>query len=291
MKDLSRDVAIKLHAQRRVLGQFLGMYRSCFRGKGIEYDEIRKFVPGDDIKDIAWAKLAQVGEAYVKTYIEERDLVVIVALDVSGSMFWGRSQKAQLAQEMAALLLFSGSISRDRVGLALFSEKIEKFIPPRRGVQHVGKLIEAVADIQQSRQKTSLDKSLKELAKTRGPKRALIFLISDFVCSHNRWKEDLINLGHTNDLIMIRVEDSFESFPTPIGWAYMEDAEEGLPSIGCCDTLFSNSMRQKMGDLAREMQQFSSLHTFGYLEAKEGQDPAQLLREFFVRRQSVVRRQ
>ena len=119
MKAFDKRSAIQLRIQRYALGNFLGSYKSLFRGKGMEYDEIRKYVPGDDPKAFVWAKLAQLGEPYVKTFLEERDLTVIIAVDVSGSVFWQRTKKSQLALEAASALIFSAAISRDRGAGAL----------------------------------------------------------------------------------------------------------------------------------------------------------------------------
>lgn len=282
--------AVKLQVQRHVLGPFLGMYRSLFRGKGIEYDEIRKFVPGDDIKDIVWAKLAQMGEAYVKTYLEERDLVVLVALDISGSMFWGRSKKAELACETAALLLFSGAVSRDRVGLVLFSDQVDRFISPRRGLQHVGKLIEAVAAVEPAKRKTSLSASLRSIAASRGPKHAVIFLISDFVCPSDAWKEELFALSRRNDVILVRVEDLFEHSPETVGWVYAEDAESGGARLIDCNATFASSMQQKIADVANDLRRSSALQNIGYMEIVEGEEPVKKIRDFFARRCRVLRR-
>ena len=131
----------------------MGAFRSLVRGHGVEYDEIRKYVPGDDPKALVWAKLAQTGESYVKTFLEERNLTVIIALDISSSVFWKRKEKASLAIEAASVLLFSAAVSRDRVGLAFFSETLDQFIPPRRGMTHAGKLMETLLKIPEGKEK------------------------------------------------------------------------------------------------------------------------------------------
>ena len=290
VKTPNKRVAIQLQVKRHVLGGFLGFYRSLFRGKGLEYDEIRKYVPGDDPKAFVWAKLAQLGEAYVKTFVEERDLTVLIALDTSSSVFWARPEKARLALETAALLIFSAGVSRDRVGLALFSGQVDRFIPPRRGMAHAGRLVEVLGTLDFSQRTTSLTNSFRGIGARRGPKRAVIFVISDFMSEEPDWEAALASLARYNDLIALQVVDKWELSPPPIGWVYAADSESGRVTLSKYDDRHVNEVRQKLEKNRLAFMHYTTHHSIGMVELKEGQDPAQTLRTFFAKRCRMLKR-
>lgn len=287
---LDKRLAIKLQVKKYVLGQFLGLYKSLFRGKGLEYDEIRKYVPGDDRKAIVWAKLAQLGEAYVKTFLEERDLTVLVAVDTSSSVFWSRPQKSLLALEIASLLLFSAAVSRDRVGLVLFSHGVEKFSSPRRGLQHAGKLVEELSQIEGSEKKTSFLESFRGIGARRGPKRAVIFVISDFLTHETGWEKELISLSRQNDLILVKVKDQWEENPPHVGWIYAQDPESGISQFLHCDEVFADEVKRKAHDSEVTLRRLAAHYNLGCVEMLEGCDPAKKLRQFFDQRCRLLRR-
>jgi uncharacterized protein (DUF58 family) len=286
----NKRFAIQLQVKRYVLGKFLGMYRSLFRGKGIDYDEIRKYTPGDDPKAFVWAKLAQLGEPYVKTYLEERDLSVMVALDTSGSLFWARPEKAKLALEAAAILIFSAAISRDRIGLALFSETLEKFVPPRRGIVQAGRLVETLSAIETGKRNTFLSRSLQAINERHGPKRGVIFIISDFVSRDTGWERQLALLAIHNDLIALRVVDKWELHPPSVGWVYVRDPETGASYLTKCDDAFSEEIQAQLEHHRQELGRFTSHHHIDMIDLVEGQDPAKILRSFFEHRCRILRR-
>jgi len=286
---MKQHQTISLHVKQHVLGKFLGSYRSLFRGKGIDYDEIRKFVPGDDIKAIVWAKLAQMGEVYVKTFLEERDLTVLICLDTSSSIFWSRIAKSQLALETAATLIFSSAISRDRTGLALFNNGLTRFLPPRKGLQHAGQLIEELQAISSEHKDTSLKKSFFDIKARRGPKRAVIFVISDFI-SEEEWHPSLLSLSKHNDLILLSIQDDWEASPPDVGRVYAADAEKGSLYLLNCNHQFSLEIQRTLQMKQRALQQFTTAHNIGYLPLQEGSDPIQKMRIFFRERQQRLQR-
>jgi len=287
---VEKSVAIKLQVKRHVLGRFLGTYKSLFRGQGIEYDEIRKYHPGDDPKAIVWAKLAQLNEPYVKTFLEERDLTVLIALDTSGSVFWDRPEKAELALETAASLIFSAAISRDRVGLVLFSEGVEKYIHPRRGMVHAGRLVQECADIGIGERKTLLEQSFRTIEQQRGPKRAVIFVISDFISKETGWEESLSSLSRRNDMIAIQLVDCWEQAPPSFGWVCAKDSEDGACALLNCNQQFSEKARKELWEIRRQFSSYASTHGISRIELCEGDDPLQKLRLFFQKRCQVLRR-
>lgn len=285
-----RKLAIQLQVKKYVLGEFLGFYRSLFRGKGLEYDEIRKYVPGDDPKAFAWAKLAQLGEPYVKTFLDERDLTVLIAFDTSSSIFWKRPEKALLALEAASLLIFSAAISRDRVGLALFSQDVERFIPPRRGMTHAGKLVEALSAIDLSRRRTSMVDSLHAIGARRGPKRAVIFVISDFATSEPDWEKSLLSLANHNDLIAIQVVDAIDLSPPVLGWVCVSDPETGSVTLRNFSKSYVAQAQAVLEKNRSSFAHFASHHDIGRIELREGAVVAHRLREFFAQRCRQLKR-
>jgi uncharacterized protein (DUF58 family) len=282
--------AIQLRIQRYALGKFLGSYRSLFRGKGMDYDEIRKYVPGDDPKAFVWAKLAQLGEPYVKTFLEERDLSVIIALDTSGSIFWPRPEKSQIALEAAAALIFSAAISRDRVGLALFSDHLEQFIAPRRGLAQAGKLIETLNSLEPRCKNTFLAQSLHAISSRRGPKRAAIIVISDFMSHDEGWRGALSSMSKHNDVIAIKVIDGWELDPPQVGWVYAADSETGQYKLVHCDKNFAASYKDQLATQRRELARFSAQHNIGHIELLEGEDPVRVMKAFFDQRRKLLGR-
>jgi len=289
-RPIDKHLAIKLQVKKHVLGRFLGTYKSLFRGQGIEYDEIRKYQPGDDPKAIVWAKLAQLNEPYVKTFLEERDLTVLIALDTSGSIFWNRPEKAELALETAASLIFSAAISRDRVGLVLFSEGVETYIHPRRGMSHAGRLVQRCAEIGIGERKTLLEQSLRTIERQRGPKRAVIFVISDFISQESTWKEALASLSRRNDMIALHLIDNWEEKPPAIGWISCRDPEDGETSVVHCDETFSKKAQKDLLHMREEFDSYATSHGISRIELIEGEDPLQKLRLFFQKRCQVLRR-
>ena len=289
MKAIDKRSAIQLRIQRYALGNFLGSYKSLFRGKGMEYDEIRKYVPGDDPKAFAWAKLAQLGEPYVKTFLEERDLSVIIAVDVSGSVFWQRTKKSQIALEAAAALIFSAAISRDRVGLALFSDQLERFIPPRKGLSQAGKLVETLASLGPRCKNTFLGKSLRAIGERRGPKRSAMIIISDFISHDDGWRGVLSSLSKHNDVIAIKVIDTWELDPPQVGWVYASDSETGKYALVHCNEAFAASYKNELAYQRQDLARFAATHNIGHIELLEGEDPVRVLKAFFDQRRKALR--
>lgn len=272
------------NVKRRVLGAFLGKYRSLFRGKGIEYAEIRKYAPGDDPKAFVWSKLAQLGEGYTKTFLEERDVTVIVAVDVSGSVFWNRPQKSQLSLEAAAALIFSAAISNDRVGLILFSDGVEFSIAPGRGLQQAGRLIEVLAKVRPRRQKTLLGKSFRGIRARRGPKRAVIFVLSDFFSDDEGWEAELSSLARYNDVIALTVTDSVENEPVSPGWVYAQDPEAGSSCLFLASEGSAKAHKQRLSEERDALRRRALGQGIGLIELIEGVDPVSKMRKFFEQR-------
>src|ERR1700675_4353735 len=172
---------LQLRARRAVEDPLGGEYRSVFKGAGIAFEEVREYQPGDDIRTIDWNVTARMGHPFIKRFVEERELTVMLAIDVSGSQQFGTrfQQKREVAAELAAVLAFSAITNNDRVGLLNFTDRVERFVPPRKGVRHVLRLIRDVLFFQPRHRGTSIKECLDFLSRVLH-RRAIVFLLSDF---------------------------------------------------------------------------------------------------------------
>ena len=217
---------------RRIVDEITGgAYHSVFKGRGIEFDEVREYSFGDDVRAIDWNVTARMGLPYIKKYVEERELTVILAVDCSASGLFGSGEKSKKnsALEIAALLAFSAIRNNDKVGLLMFSEKPELYLPPRSGRSHGLRLVrELLAHEPQSRS-TDVAGALENLMKVLH-KKSVIFLLSDLI-SPKPFEKELQIAGRRHDLISVRVLDPLElSWPATSGLV-LEDAENGSVSF------------------------------------------------------------
>ncbi|MFQ5382444.1 MAG: DUF58 domain-containing protein, partial [Dehalococcoidia bacterium] len=217
---------IELRARRLVSSQFLGEYRAVFRGRGVEFDELRPYVPGDDVRSIDWRTLARTGEAFVRRYTEDRDLTVIFAVDVSGSQNAGAlaSSKADLAAEVCAVLALAATRSRDRVGLLLFASEPERYIRPQGGVRHVLRVVREVLGSEPETAGTNIASALEYLSGVQR-RRAIVFLISDFLSSG--FDRQLRALARRHDVIAVRVREEIDARLPDAGLVVLRDPESG----------------------------------------------------------------
>ena len=212
-----------------------GQYLSVFKGKGMEFHEVREYLPGDDVRSIDWNVTARMGRPFLKVFSEERELTVILLVDMSSSGTFGThiQTKRELMAEVSALLAFSAITNNDRVGLIIFTDKVEKFVPPRKGRRHVMRVIREILYFTPEGKGTNIAKGLDFLnrAVTR---RAVAFLISDFF--DTGYEKTLKIARKKHDLIAISVSDPMEYDLPPLGIVDLEDAETGeLVSV---DTLW-----------------------------------------------------
>ncbi len=213
-KIVARIKHLEIRAKKLVEDTLQSDYHSVFKGRGIEFHEARPYLPGDDIRDIDWNVTARMNEPFVKTYIEERQLTVIFAVDISGSMAFGsRRSKRELMAEMVALLGFASFFNNDKAGLILFSDEIEKVLPPVKNHSHLLRIIRETWVTPAVHRETSLSKSLSAIQNLL-KKKTIIFLISDFIDSG--YEKSLISLSRKHDVIPILLQDPMEkSFKLP----------------------------------------------------------------------------
>jgi len=219
---------VELRTRRLVEASFAGAYHSVFKGRGISFDEVRPYTPGDEVRDIDWNVTARMNEPYIKRYQEERELTVLLVLDTSASILFGtvERQKRDIAAELGAVLAFSAIKNNDKVGLLLFSSEIETFIPPRKGRKHVLRLIRDLLAAAPAHTGTDMALAVKTINRVVR-RRAIVFLISDFLTDHSSYARDLMVLGRKHDLIAIVTGDPLEEDFPPVGLITLQDAETG----------------------------------------------------------------
>lgn len=203
-----------------------GSYHSVFKGRGMEFEEVREYLPGDDVRTIDWNVTARTGNPFVKLYREERELTVMLMVDASASSWFGTVSrlKSELAAEVSALLAFSAIKNNDRVGLIIFTDRVEKFIPPKKGVNHVLRVIREVLYCRPAGRGTDLPGAVEHAMKVLR-RKSVVFVISDFLAPGLRRPLAVLNKKH--DLIALRVSDPRESELPPAGLIPFEDPETG----------------------------------------------------------------
>ena len=221
---------IEIVTTRKVNDLLAGQYHSVFKGRGMSFDEVRPYQPGDEIRFIDWNVTARTNEAFVKRFVEERELTVMLLVDVSRSLAFGANaqEKREVATELAALLAFSAVKNNDRVGLILFSDEIEHVVPPKRGKKHVLRLITDILGFRAKRRGTSIEAGLQYLSRIGG-RKAITFLLSDFQEPFATYEHALRIVARRHDLVPILIRDHMESELPNLGLVLTEDLETGQP--------------------------------------------------------------
>ena len=205
---------------------FSGEYHSSFKGRGMTFSEVRQYQFGDDIRSIDWNVTARYHEPFVKVFEEERELTMLLMVDVSGSEFFGTSEqfKRETITEISATLAFSAIQNNDKVGLLLFSDEIELFIPPKKGKKHVLRIIRELIEFHPKSKKTNITHALRYLSNVM-KKKAIVFILSDFM--DEDYDNALKIVGRKHDVTGIRVYDKYEEEIPKLGMVPMLDAETG----------------------------------------------------------------
>lgn len=233
-----------------------GEYHAVFKGNGMEFADVRKYFEGDDVRMIDWNVTARTGEPFIKRNIEERELIVILMVDVSGSGEFGTKNqfKSEMIAELAALLAFSAIKNNDRVGLLLFSDKIEKYIPPKKGKKSVLALIRELLYFKPTSKKTDISQALSHINRIQ-KKKAVVFCISDFIDAKN-FEKQLSVTARRHDFIAISIDDPRENELANVGLLELFDGETGERTL--IDTgskrfreFYKNEQKRKKENLAR----------------------------------------
>jgi len=286
-KDILKKVRqIEIRTKNLVNDFFGGDYHSNFKGRGMTFSEVREYQPGDDIRFIDWNVTARTGKPYIKVFEEERELTVLLLIDVSSSGVFGSKSvlKIDLGIEIASVLGFSAIKNNDKVGLVLFSDDVNKYIPPKKGKSHVLRLITDLVnyDYSQDQNKTSIKNAL-EFANKISNRKSVIFLISDFV-DDNFWPE-MKHLNFKHDLIGIQIYDLFEKEFPNLGLVEVHDSESGekvwIDTSNKKTRLnFSKNFTQKL----EEFSQNCKNNGFDLIQVGTNQDYIKILTHFFKKR-------
>jgi len=249
-KDIIRKIRrIEITTSKLVTDMLSGQYESVFKGRGIEFDEVREYQPGDEIRSIDWNVTARMGHPFIKKFVEERQLTVMILLDASGSSYFGTSKrlKSELAAEVSAVLAFAAIQNKDRVGLIIFTDRVEKFIPPRKGPSHVLRVIREALYFKPKGRGTDIAGALKFLDSVTA-RRVVAFIISDFFAKDYKKALSLANRRH--DAVAITITDPRELALPDVGLVELSDAEAGSSYL--VDTS-SALVREKYSARSREL--------------------------------------
>ena len=282
---------LELRARRFVETAFAGQYHSVFKGRGMNFHEFRQYDFGDEVRSIDWNVTARMGEPFVRKYIEERELTVMLLIDVSASGSYGsvNASKRELAAEVACLLAFCAIRNNDKVGLILFTDRVELYIAPRKGRTHILRLIREILYYEPEGRKTDLAQPLNFLNRVT-TRRAVVFLLSDFQAVN--YEKPLTICSRRHDLIAIPIEDRGEHSLPNIGVVRVEDPE----SSSIYEIDFSDRrVRSEFSKLAEqeriEREALFRRKSIDSVSLRTDQDYFPLLRSFFIRRAKRLRRQ
>lgn len=226
---LKRIRQIEFHTRKLVDDAFVGEYHAVFKGRGMEFDSVRPYQPGDDVRLIDWNVSARMPEPYVKQYVEERELTVMLVLDASASCFFGTvsAQKHDTAAELGAVLAYAAIRNHDKVGLVVFSDQLEHYVPPRTGRNHTLRLIRDLVTMRPAKDRgTDLALALRKVNRLL-KNRAIIFLMSDFLISSTDYLKELMLTAQHHDVIGVVLSDDREQRWPDVGIIGLEDAETG----------------------------------------------------------------
>lgn len=239
---------VQLKAKYLVTDVLAGEYKSSFRGQGMEFAEVREYIPGDDIRLIDWNVTARMDIPFIKEFDEERELTLIILVDLSSSQEFGtiNNLKHELATELSAVLSYLALNNNDKVGLIAFTDKIEKYIPPKKGRTNIWRIIKEILTFTPENKKTDLTIALDYLMKVT-KRKAIVFLISDFINSGYEKSINMVSQRH--DLVAVKIVDPRESNLPEVGFVELEDSETG--ELILVDT-YNKKFRTKFETLVKE---------------------------------------
>ncbi len=289
-KELVKKIKqIEIRTNRIVNETLGGEYHSIYKGQGMEFNEVREYQEGDDVRTIDWNVTSRSGELHVKKYIEERELTVMLVVDSSGSVNFGSEGrfKNEIAAELAALFAFSAIKNNDRVGLILFSDRIEKYLPPAKGTQHVLRVIRELLYFKPEGRGTDVSMALEYLNNiTR--KKSVVFLISDMISDNYDKAVRITNSKH--DLSVIKINDPRERELPPIGLIRLKDNESGEEILVDTSSRKVRELLEKRWDYRDEKtHDFLKKSGIAYINLDTSQDYMKKIVRFFKERASKRR--
>ncbi len=311
---LKRIRQIEIRTERLVTESAAGQYHSAFKGQGMDFDEVREYQPGDDVRAIDWNVTARMNHPFIKKFVEERELTVVLVVDLSGSGLFGSADytKRELAAEIASVLAFSAIRNNDKVGLLLFTQEVEAFIPPRKGRRHVLRVIREILFFEPTQQGTDLQTALDFVQRVL-TRRAVVVLISDFlgqtrlaprdVAGHLRrgvvYNATLSQISlsalrqarRRHDVIAVQVIDQFELELPPLGRMILKDAETGEAiEIDTSNPARRRAFAERQQRTQKELERLFRSAAIDYIQLRTDLPYAAALARFFETRERRRRR-
>ena len=285
-RELAKKVRyIQIYTNKAVNDVLAGQYHSVFKGRGMEFEEVREYQPGDEVRTIDWNVTARMGHPYVKNYREERELTIMFLVDLSASGTFGtvNQLKNEVATELCALLSFSAVKNNDKVGLIVFTDGVEMFIPPKKGVAHVLRLIRELLVFQPRQAQTNIGEGLDFLGRVVN-KRCVVFLISDF--QGGDFERPMRVLSKRHDLIAVTVADPREVRMPNVGLIELEDAETGeIVLLDTGSVSVRNSYKARGFERTAALRELFASMDVEHIEVETGRDYVRDLVRFFRARE------
>ena len=283
---------IEIRTKRLVNDSYAGEYHSVFKGRGMEFDEVRPYQVGDEIRTIDWNVTARTGEPHVKRYVEERELSVMLLVDASGSENFGSVNrfKRELAAELTAVLSFAATTNNDKVGLMIFTDQIELYIPPRKGRRHVLRLIRELLAFEPKSKGTDIKLALDTVNKML-KRRSIIFLVSDFLADPGGYRKELAVTNRRHDVIAVDLNDPLEGSIGDVGLLTLEDPETGrIVWVDTGSKTWQNAYRGRLAHLETNKRQTFTQASVDRISIGTDIDYTKPLTAFFEERAKRIRR-
>ena len=277
---------IEITARHLVTDSLAGEYHSVFKGMGMEFDEMRPYSLGDDVRRIDWNVTARMNTPYIRKYQEERELTVFLAVDASGSSDFGTTGqfKRELAAELAAVLSFAATTNNDKVGLLIFTDKPELIVPPRKGKRHVLRMVRDLLVFTPEGSGTSIESALDTINRVV-KRRSIIFLISDFLVEPESFRSSLAATNRRHDIIALDLHDPMEHQIPDVGLMVLEDAETGeLEWVDTSNKAWKEAFEARVLDLEQQKRRLLSSLAIDHIQISTDKDYVVELNEFFARR-------
>ncbi len=281
---LQKVKELEIKSKRLTRHLFKGEYHSAFKGRGMHFKEVREYEAGDDIRFIDWNVSARLNHPFSKVFEEERELTAMLVVDISASFYFGTNgmTKRDMIAEMAAVLAFAAISNNDKVGLMLFSDKIEKFIPPKKGRNHILHIVRTLLTIEPSSKGTSIHEALKKLNAVI-KHQCICFLMTDFM--DNTFHESLSTAAKKHELVGINIFDDFEYHLPAVGWIELLDAESGeYVLLDTDDARQVAQWKQSYVNKEQRIKQQVVQSGADYLHINTNEDYVKKLQQFFLKR-------
>jgi uncharacterized protein (DUF58 family) len=299
---------IEIRTNRLVSETLAGQYHSVFKGQGMNFEEVREYQPGDDVRAIDWNVTARMNHPFIKKFVEERELTVMLVVDLSGSGLFGSGEqsKRELAAEIGSVLAFSAIRNNDKVGLILFTDEVEKFIPPKKGRRHVLRVIREILFSEPKRRGTDLNGALEFLLRVT-PHQAIVVILSDFLEAHSanpaaRFRGKLAAGGAPNlaqssytalrqtnrrhDVVAVQITDRYELDLPALGRLVLKDAETGeVIEIHTGDTAKRTAFRKRQAEAQAELEKLFRAAAIDFIQLRTDKPYAATLGRFFETRE------